>query len=469
MTSTGPLLAAGYTRQSKGKERSIAEQETAIRETCAQQGWPVSEVYSDTVSASRFARTERAGWARLLEDLDAHTFGVLVTWEPSRADRDPERWMALLSRCRKHGILIHVVNHEHTYDMEIARDWHSLAGEGIDSAYESEKIRARVNRTIKSEAAKGKPHGRVTYGYKRVYDKDTRELKEQIPHPEQAPVVKEIITRIGGGVPVKAVTDDLNRRGVPAPGGKGWNRYVVRRIALNPAYVAQRSHNGTLFTAMWPPLVNPVVFQAAADVLNDPGRLTTRPGRARWLLSHIAVCDVCGAPLAALPKGTGGSSSYPMYRCSGQACVFMRMDWLDAYVTGRVRRLMSTVTFTGNDGEALKLRSEAAKLQASLDASARLAGEGKIEPRAYAIIEAGLLPKIRGFTKAADAVAVPLPMRGISMDDWDNLDLAVRREVIRAAYEIRLRTRRTYARGFDKDRVVMNLRLGDQIAADPEP
>ena len=279
MTSTGPLLAAGYTRQSKGKERSIAEQETAIRETCAQQGWPVSEVYSDTVSASRFARTERAGWARLLEDLDAHTFGVLVTWEPSRADRDPERWMALLSRCRKHGILIHVVNHEHTYDMEIARDWHSLAGEGIDSAYESEKIRARVNRTIKSEAAKGKPHGRVTYGYKRVYDKDTRELKEQIPHPEQAPVVKEIITRIGGGVPVKAVTDDLNRRGVPAPGGKGWNRYVVRRIALNPAYVAQRSHNGTLFTAMWPPLVNPVVFQAAADVLNDPGRLTTRPGR----------------------------------------------------------------------------------------------------------------------------------------------------------------------------------------------
>ena len=108
-------------------------------------------------------------------------------------------------------------------------------------------------------------------------------------------------------------------------------------------------------------------------------------------------------------------------------------------------------------------------MQASLDASARLAGEGKIEPRAYAIIEAGLLPKIRGFTKAADAVAVPLPMRGISMDDWDNLDLAVRREVIRAAYEIRLRTRRTYARGFDKDRVVMNLRLGDQIAADPEP
>ena len=467
MTSPEPLLAAGYTRQSKGKERSIAEQEASIRETCTQRGWPV-RIYSDTVSASRFSRRERADWARLLADLKAGAFGVLVIWEASRGDRDLETWVALLARCREQGVLIHVITHDHTYNMANLRDWRTLAEEGIDSASESEKTSTRIRRTMDSQAALGRPHGKVTYGYKRVYDKDTRELREQIPHPEQAPVVKEIITAIGGGVPIKSITDGLNRRGIPAPaGGDTWSRYVVRRIALNPAYTGKRSYNGVLFDAMWPPLVNPVVFQAAIDVLTDPKRLTTRPGRARWLLSHIAVCDVCDAPLAALPHGTGGRSSYPMYRCTGQACVFMRMDWLDAYVTGRVRRLMSTVTFTGNDGEALKLRSEAAKLQASLDASARLVGDGEMEPRAYTIIEARLLPKIRGFIKAADAVAVPLPMRGISMDDWDNLDLAVRREVIRAAYEIRIRTRQTYARGFDKDRVVMNLRLGDQIAQAP--
>ena len=243
---------------------------------------------------------------------------------------------------------------------------------------------------------------------------------------------------------------------------------MVRRIALNPAYTGKRSYNGVLFDAMWPPLVNPVVFQAASDVLRDPTRLTTRPGRARWLLSHIAVCDVCDAPLAALPHGAGKGSRYPMYRCSGDACVFIRMDYLDAYVTGRVRRLMSTVTFTGNDGEALKLRSEAAKLQASLDTKARACARGEMSDRAYMLMEADLLPKIARLTKAADAVAVPLPMRGISMDDWVNLDLAVRREVIRAAYEIRVRTRQKYGRGFDKDRVIMNLRLGDQIASDPE-
>ena len=460
MTSPEPLLAAGYTRQSKGKERSIEEQEASIRETCAAQGWQVSEIYSDTVSASRFSRRERADWARLLADLKTGAFGVLVIWEASRGDRDLETWVAFLARCRDHGVLIHVVTHEHTYNMANLRDWKALAEEGIDSATESEKISARVNRTMKSQAAKGKPHGRVTYGYKRVYDTDTRELKEQIPHPEQAPIVKEIITRIGGGCP-----DQLHHQGPEPPrhppaGRRQVDPRPVRRIALNPAYNGKRSYNGALFDAMWPPLVNPVVFEAAQRVLDDPERLTTGPGRARWLLSHIAVCDVCERPSPRCPTGRA-RTTYPMYRCSRDACVFIRMDWLDAYVTGRVRRLMSAVTFTGDDGEALKLRSEAAKLQSQLDAKARACARGEMSDRAYMLMEAELLPQIARLTKAADAVAVPLPMRGISMGNWDNLDLAVRREVIRAAYEIRVRTRQTHARGFDKDRVIMNLRLSD--------
>jgi hypothetical protein len=116
----------------------------------------------------------------------------------------------------------------------------------------------------------------------------------------------------------------------------------------------------------------------------------------------------------------------------------------------------------------MKLRSEAARLQASLDAKARACAQGKLSDRAYMLMEADLLPQIARLAKAADAVAVPLPMRGISLGDWENLDLAVRREVIRAAYEIRLRTRLRYGRGFDKDRVVMTLRLGDGQITRPQ-
>ena len=191
----------------------------------------------------------------------------------------------------------------------------------------------RVRRTMDSQAAKGRPHGRVTYGYKRVYDTDTRELKEQIPHPGQAPIVKEIITQIAGGVPINSITRDLHRRAIPPPGGARWTRDHVRRIARNPAYNGKRSYNGTLFDAMWPPLVNPVTFEAAELHLYRPGAADhpARPGPLA-AVPHRDLRRVRSAARRAAQRGRPRKSTYPMYRCSRDACVFIRMDYLDAYV-----------------------------------------------------------------------------------------------------------------------------------------
>ena len=461
------IRAAGYTRQSKGSERSIAEQDTAVRDTCAKREWDLAGMYSDTVSASRFSRKERPGWEQLRADLETKAFDVMVIWEPSRGDRDLGPWVSLLSRCREHKVLIHIIAHDHTYNMNNARDWRALAEDGIDSAYESEKTSQRVTRTIKAQAVAGKPHGRTTYGYKRIYDKDTaRKIKEQVAHPEHSLVVQEIITRIAGGVPIKTVTDDLNARGVPSPQeSRPWTRTSVRRIALNPVYIGKRQFEGRMYDAMWPPLVNEVVFYAARNLLTSPTRKTTRPGKARWLLSYLAVCDVCGAPLSTRAAGDRKDPErHPLYVCSAKNHVFIRQDYLDAYVKGRVLRLLSEFTFGGDDQKALKLRGEAARHQADLDDMARACGRGEITGRAYALMEAELLPKIARLTREADAVAVPLPMRGVSLGQWDELDIAVRREVIRAAYEIRVRRRQVQGRGFDPSRVVMILREHDSAA-----
>jgi site-specific DNA recombinase len=463
------IRAAGYTRQSKGSERSITEQEEDVRKACAQHNWEIAEIYFDTVSASRFSRKQRPDWARLLADLEDGRFDVLVIWEPSRGDRDLATWAALLATCRAYKVLIHVTSHDHTYDMNQARDWKALAEDGIDSAYESEKTSQRINRTIKSSAALGKPHGRVPYGYRRIYDERTRELKVQEPHPEQAPVVTEIITRIANGVPITTITSDLNARGIPAASGGPWARQVVRGIALSPVYIGKRSFKGQLYEAMWPPLVNEVTFYAAKRVLEDPARKTKaiRPGKARWLLSYIAICDVCEAPLSVRPLGADRDSQHhPLYQCSRKGCVFIRQDWLDAYVTGHVLKLMSEVTFGGDDQKALKLRGEAARLQSLLDDKARACAREEITDRAYSLMEADLLPKIARLTREAEAVAVPLPMRGMSLGNWKDLDIAVKREIVRAAYEIRVRRNvRPGAHGFSPERVIVTLRAEPGVLA----
>ena len=453
------ILAAGYTRQSKGKERSISEQEADIREACGEKGWQLREIYSDTVSASRFARKERTDWPRLMASVAAGELGVVILWEPSRGDRDLGPWADFLSCCRDTGTLIHVISHDRTYSAGNGSDWKALAYDGVDSAHESEKMAQRINRTIKSQATQGKPHGHLTYGYERIYGEHDRKFVRQQPDPAQAPIVVEIFTRFAGGTPIKVLADDLTARGVPAPkGAPQWERSVIRKILANVAYIGKRQWNAQVFDAVWDPLVDLATFYAVKRILEDPARKTTRPGGARWLLSYLAVCDVCGGPLSTQPHGDGKGARHPLYRCWRNACVFIRVDHLDAYVTGRVLRLMSEVTFTGDDREALELRGRAAEMQARLDASAREVAGGGMSAHAYAIIEGRLLPEIARLEKEADEMAIPLPMRGVSLGQWDELDIAVRREVIRAAYEIRIRKRATPGKGFDADRVIMTLR-----------
>src|SRR5262249_19147180 len=158
-------------------------------------------------------------WPKLLADLGAGQLDVLVLWESSRGDRTPQSWMALLSRCQERGVRIRVTSHERTYDMRIARDWKALAEDGIDSAYESEKTSVRLRRAVAAGAAAGRPHGKVIYGYERVYDPTTRELVEQREHPTRGPIAREIITRAAKGEAIGAIVKDLNSRGVPSPGG----------------------------------------------------------------------------------------------------------------------------------------------------------------------------------------------------------------------------------------------------------
>ena len=383
--------AAIYTRLSHTGERSIEEQEQAGREACEAHGWPVAEVYSDQVSASRFARGEREDWARLIDAVDESRIGVLVLWETSRGDRDPETWLGLLRRCRDHHVLIHIVSEDQTYDPARARDWKTLADSGIDSAFESEKTSLRVRRALTAAAIEGRPHGQVPYGYERVYDTHTRELREQRPHPAQAPIVAEIVRRLAAGEPISAVCDDLNRRGIPGPKGGPWRRPIVRRIALSVTYLGKREHEGQLYDAVWPPIVPAADWYAVQRrigerKLSGPGRRITRPGAAKYLLSYLGPvrCGVCQDFLKAFSERRGRGAN--LYTCQKGHVYCGRPD-LDTHVTYWVAQEMTRPEWlaylskqASNDEQIVRARDTEAELRHRLDELARMAGGGEISP-----------------------------------------------------------------------------------------
>ncbi len=433
LSLTRSLLAVIYVRASLDRRdgRSVAQQESEAQQDCDERGWQVCQVYRENDrSASRFARKDRPEWSQLLEDMAARRFGVLVLWESSRGDRTPETWFAMLSLARANNVLIHVVSDGRTYDLSVGRDWKTLADEGVNNAYESERTSKRVNRDKRAQASKGMPDGQVTFGYRRNYVWSERhrkyvidESRPQEPDPSNAPVVREIFRRFTESEPITAIATRL-----------GMTRNRVRHILSNPAYVGVRVYKGQQLPGVWPPIVDEASFYTAQQILGDPARRTTRPGRSKHLLSYLAVCGRCGGPLAV----RNVSHRHPVYVCRHSHAA-VRTDWLDSYVTAAVVGRLSRpdaypdVTAATTGGEAAVAHTEALALQAELDA---FYDEDGISPAGLAKVEARLLPQIEAARRRARQLSTPPALRPFTPGEdiahrWEDLTVAACKDVIR--------------------------------------
>ena len=209
------------------------------------------------------------------------------------------------------------------------------------SEYESSLISERVTRAMAKNAKNGKPHGRTPYGYRREYaiDEDgKRVIVGQFPHPEQAKVVRRNFADIERRVSLRSIAADLNSRQVPTVTGAQWTPQRVRDVALMAIDAGERLvHNpgaktgnvrrhglGTLTPGTWPALVSLEQYTRCA-LLTDPQRRTSRPGRAKHLLSMIATCGVCGGVLAVRYSRDAGE-----YTCrAGGHVQATRKNWMN--------------------------------------------------------------------------------------------------------------------------------------------
>lgn len=427
-----------YTRVSVDKRegRSVTEQETEARQVAEAEGWQVVQVFTDNDrSASRYATKVRKGYAALLAHLAAEPVDVLILWEPSRGDRELESWAGLLNLCRRRGTRIHVVTHHRTYDLAQPRDWRTLAEDGVDSAYESEKTRERIMRNVRANAVAGRPHGKLQFGYTRVYD-DRGRFVEQIEHPEQAPLVREAARRVLAGESCNSIAADFNARGIAGPTGGRWDLTQVKRLCVMPSYAGLRQHQGQVVgKAAWKGIHDEATYAKLLARLTDPKRRTQRDSALKHVLSGLIRCALCESVMQVL-KNRG----YLCYTCKGCMRTSVRTvsveGFVEELVMQRLERDDAADLFATPDRseETTAAERELAELEDELEQWRALAKARKVSPASFAEFELDLLPRIEQ-AKARTKAPAPVPEQireliGAPRERWPALTIYQRRETI---------------------------------------
>jgi site-specific DNA recombinase len=289
------------------------------------------------------------------------------------------------------------------FDLTKATDRSQLANLGESDTLESEVKGERVARTALERAREGRANGAVAYGWKRVYEYDDRGRIEgfhDVEDPVQAVIVREIVTRLLGGDSLISITEDLNARGVPAPGagqkrkrravgqapdGSRWNKTSVKKIALRRANIGIRTYHGEEFEAEWPALIKEWQHEQLRRLFADRAATGEKPGARKHLLSwgEVALCGVCGGPFRVASRGNAKrGSKKPTYVCE-RGCVGRNEEALDGFVGALAVQVLSSPhaadVFRGDDSAALAVLEHAEVLKVRLENAADDYAEGLID------------------------------------------------------------------------------------------
>lgn len=459
-----------YQRASQDKKeqgKSVHDQGVLNVKEIDSHGWSDAGSFTDNDrSASRHATKGRPEFELLIEAIRSGRGDVLVIWEMARRERDLAVYVQIRDMCVEGGIYFWLVGGV-LFDLRDKNDRMMLGFQAVQAEWMADSIRDNVLRGIVGAAEAGRPHGKVTYGYRRIYHSRTRALERQEPDTEvrtattadgtkteftRAGIVREIFEKVTGGVPLITIENELNARGVPSPAETTWRRGVIRKMALNPVYIGKRVLRGEVVgDGMWDGLVDEKVYWAAVRLLEDPSRTTTRPGRAVHLLSYVVPCAVCGGPTS---RQTASKARWrsEQYSCLKKRCASAPMELMDEYVQRVLVAWLSRPDIyeiltaqTASDAEVAHAQAEAQRLRAELEDWRKLAETGDVTAISFARAEKGLLAQIAVHEARAAEAGIPPVLRGRigeqAVAAWAALgdEVAVKRGIIRTVADIRLK------------------------------
>ncbi|MGN6035879.1 recombinase family protein [Brevibacterium casei] len=476
----------GRASQDRKKQmRSIDDQLTDSVGWCEPIRWYPDVIVRDSDrSASQWRKKAREGFDEAMALIEEGKHGGFATWEPSRAGRDLEIYVQFRKACQRAGVLY--LTHGRVYDLSRSDDSFMMGFEFLRAEADANTMRERQLRTARLNAEKGRPHGRLPYGYRRVYDERTGVLLRQEPDPHKGQIVRDAAREVLAGRSLHSIAMQLQEAGEPTPmaawveSPRGWEAKTLHQVLRNPTIAGKRVYRGEIIgDAQWEPLVSWEDFQRLQRMFTDPGRRTKGGGGqpAKTLMVHIARCHYCGRPLRRASYQPKGKKTMSVkYLCMFRGCfkTTISQPGLDAYVEEAAlawfEKPENIARLAGGDGSEWLEKSNAAQqqrdaLQTRLDEAIAQYSSGQLNLDTLTKIEQSLRAQIAEAERALIPPITDDRVRSlVTADDlraaWREMPLADRRKVIKAGFIVRVQqTKNRGQNAFEPERVLMESRM----------
>lgn len=301
--STTSQLEEGY---------SIEEQKAKLESYCDIKDWHIYKVYTDGGFSG--STTERPALEQLIKDAQNKLFDTVLVYKLDRLSRSQKDTLYLIEDIfLKNNIEFVSLLENFDTSTPFGRAVIGLLSVFAQLEREQIKERMQLGKLGRAKAGKSMMWAKTSYGYN--YDKETGSMTV---NEYEALAVKEIYSSYLAGMSITKLRDKINEEYPKQP---AWSYRTIRGILANPVYCGLNQYKGQTFQGTHKPIISLVDFeqtqrelakrQQKAKELSNP-----RPFQAKYMLSGLAQCGYCHAPLKVILGAVRKDGSrFKRYEC----------------------------------------------------------------------------------------------------------------------------------------------------------
>ena len=301
--STTGQLEEGY---------SIDEQKAKLESYCDIKDWHVYKAYTDGGFSG--STTERPALEQLVRDAQSKLFDTVLVYKLDRLSRSQKDTLYLIEDIfLKNNIEFVSLLENFDTSTPFGRAVIGLLSVFAQLEREQIKERMQLGKLGRAKAGKSMMWAKTSYGYN--YDKETGSMTI---NEYEALAVKEIYSSYLAGMSITKLRDKINEEYPKKP---DWSYRTIRGILANPVYCGLNQYKGQTFQGTHKAIISLVDFeqtqrelakrQQTAKELSNP-----RPFQAKYMLSGLAQCGYCHAPLKVILGAVRKDGSrFKRYEC----------------------------------------------------------------------------------------------------------------------------------------------------------